>query len=296
MKRGIRYGLSGVAGLALAAYLGAVGFLMAREDTMVFSGAGRTGARGAVPAAGTGLTWDSVRVRADDGVPVFLLESRLGDPAADPWVIFFHGNGALVGDRGCVERYRLLREAGFDVLAVEFRGYGESAPAGPPSEEGVFADARAAWTYLTSSLGVDGGRIVVYGWSLGSGPATYLAVEKHPAGLITEGAFTSLPDIGADRYPWMPVRAVMHTRFDNLRRAPDVSVPWLIFHGRSDEIVPFSHGEALEEAAPDARLIPLGAGHDDGVTGDRDIALATLRKLSAEIMEETVPRSNREDP
>lgn len=265
----------------------AVGYMFSRETALVFVSAGErpvTRARSVLPAAGT-VPWDSLRIAAPDSVPVFVLESRVDSSAGRPWVIYLHGNAGLVGSRGNVGRYLLLRESGFNVLSVEYRGYGASSQAGAPSEQGVYADARGAWEHLTRARSVAPERIVVYGWSLGSGPATMLASEFRPAALITEGGFTSLPAVGAEMYPWLPVGLIMRTRFDNLARAPKVASPWLVFHGRQDEEIPFAHGEALSAAAPRARLVPLAAGHDDGVLGDRATALATLRQLA-----ESIPR------
>ena len=273
-------------GIVLVLYGAAIGYMVSRETALVFVSAGErpvTRARSLLPAAGT-IPWDSLRVPAADSVPVFVLESRVDSAPLRPWVIYFHGNAGLVGSRGNVGRYQLLRESGFNVLAVEYRGYGVSSAAGMPSEAGVHADARAAWEHLTRTRGVAPERIVVYGWSLGSGPATKLASETRPAALITEGGFTSLPAVGAELYPWLPVGLIMRTRFDNLARASSVASPWLILHGRQDEEIPFSHGEALSAAAPRARLVTLAAGHDDGVLGDRATALAALRQQAEALM------------
>jgi fermentation-respiration switch protein FrsA (DUF1100 family) len=266
--------LFGAGTVGALGYGSAVGFLAFRETSLVYVGAGARHATRIVPLEAA-VPWDTLRVPAADTVPVLLLESMLNDSA--PWAIYFHGNFGLLGSRGNVRRYELLRDAGFNVLAVEYRGYGASVSAGTPSEQAINADAAAAWDYLTRRRGVDPRRIVIYGWSLGSGPATRLAAERGPAALITEGAFTSLPDVGAEVYPWVPVRLVMRNRFDNLELARTLSIPWIVFHGRVDDVVPFSHGESLAAASSHARLIPLAANHDDGVIGDRDKALAVLR-------------------
>ncbi len=273
--------LAGVTGGALLLmYSGAVGLLAFSETAMVFVSAGKRLAMRAVPPDNSGLKWDTLRVRDAEGTPVLLLESRLEHAMFRPWAIYFHGNAGFVGSRGNVERYHLLREAGFNVVAVEYRGYGASARLGAPSEEGVYRDARAAWRHVTGSLGIDPSRVVLYGWSLGSGAATMLAAEERPAALITEGAFTSLPDIGAAMYPWVPVRLIMRNKFDNLERASRLSVPWLLFHSRNDDVVPFAHGQALAAAASHIRFVQLTAGHEDGVLADREVALAALRTLA----------------
>lgn len=287
-RKPIRYVIRGLVVL-LMFYVAAAGLLATREDSIVFRGATFEAPRGLVPPITDGLPWDSLRIEADDGSRVFLLESTFADPAKVLWALFFHGNGGLVGSPSSVGRYELLREAGFNVLAVEFRGYGASAAAGPPSEDALYADARAGWRYLTGTLGISPDRVIVYGWSLGSALATHVAAESAPAAVVTEGAPTSLVDVGAARYPWFPVRWIMRSQFDNLERSMHVSSPWLILHGRWDVDVPFHHGQALADAARNGRLVPLNAGHD-GVTVDRDVALGALRELAQQVATSASPR------
>ena len=246
-----------------------------------FSPSEATAGLPAVPGEGSEIPWDSLRIQADDGRSTFLLISRLDEPIGGRWAIFFHGNAMLVSGSG--GRYELLRDAGFHVLAVEFRGYGASISVGPPTEEGVYRDAMAGWTYLTETLGVASDSIVVYGFSLGSGLATYVAAQTHLAGVITEGAFTSIPDLGVARYPWLPIRLVARNRFENLQRAKSISDPWLIFHGLNDRVIPFSHSEALAGAARDAQVVPLEAGHDGGVTAEREVALEALQDFARDV-------------
>lgn len=268
-------------GAALLAYAGIVAFLAFSETTLVYVSAGE-GRRGRpVPQADASIPWDTLRVRAADGIPVFLLVSRVDTSANRPWAIFFHGNAGMVGSRSSVARYALLRDAGFNVIAPEYRGYGASVAAGPVSEAGVHADARATLAYLTDSLRVASWRVLVYGWSLGSGPAARLAADHDLGALVTEGAFTSLPDVGAEAYPWVPVRLIMRNRFDNLGLARRVAESWIVFHGRRDSEIPFAHGEAIALAGRTARLVPLDADHDDGVVADRRIALRELEALAA---------------
>lgn len=283
MKRSFRTPLFVLADAALLTYAGVVVFLALSENALVYVSAGE-GRRGrAVPAEDAPIPWDTMRVRAADGVPVFLLVSRVDTSSGRPWAIFFHGNAGMVGSRSSVQRYALLRDAGFNVLAPEYRGYGAAAASGPTSEVGVYADAGAALGYLTNALRVPSRRIVAYGWSLGSGPAVRLAAEFDLGALVTEGAFTSLPDVGAELYPWVPVRMIMRNRFDNIVLATRVAEPWIVFHGRRDSEIPFAHGEAIALVGPTARLVPLDAEHDDGVIADRARALRQLRQVHDEM-------------
>ena len=293
MKRARRilvWTLASLLSLVVIIYLGAVGFMTMRESELVYPGAYRTGGVGLAVQDSTGASWDTLRVAADDGVRVFLLDNRLPAGSHTPWILYFHGNGGHVGSREAIRRYRIFHELGFDVLAVEYRGYGESRGT-KPSEAGVYADARAGWKYLTGTLRVDPGRIVIYGWSLGSGVATNLAAEVRPAGLITEGTFTSLPAVGHSLYPWLPTRLIMRNRFDNLSKANRVQAPWLLLHGRHDQEVPFQEAEHLASAgAAHARLVPLDAGHDV-LLGDRSGAEAALRTFADSVLGVPAPGS-----
>ena len=173
---------------------------------------------------------------------------------------------------------------------MEFRGYGMSA-AGQPSEHGLYADALASWNYLTQQVGVDPQRIVVYGWSLGSGVATHLASQVEPAGLITEGAPISLPEGAQERYWWLPTDLIMKNRFENLARADSLSLPWLLFHSRNDEVFPFSHAEALADAAENTRIVGLNTGHNGGVAEPPEMALPALRAFADAVSEDPRPGS-----
>jgi uncharacterized protein len=258
--------------------------MVAREPALVYVSALGRRPGTAVPAVDARMPWDTIRIRGASGVPVFLLQSRLDAAGHHPWVLYFHGNAGLVGSRGNVLRYRLLREAGFNVLAVEYRGYGASIETGAPTEQGLYDDAIAAWDFLTGTLGVAPEHVVIYGWSLGSGPATYLAAQHKAAALVTEGAFTSLPDVGADRYPWVPVRLLMRNRFDNLSRAARLASPWTVFHGRKDTDVPFSQGRALVAAARWARFVPLAANHGEGILADSTTSLRVLSDIARQCL------------
>jgi uncharacterized protein len=178
-------------------------------------------------------------------------------------LLFLHGNaGNLEHRRGILEG---LRELGAGVLAIDYRGYGRSP--GSPSEAGLHADARAAHDWLAAR--VDPARIVVYGESLGGGPACELAATAPVGGLVLQSAFTSVPDMAARVVPWLPGRWLVRTRFDNLAKVGAIACPKLVLHSRADEVVPFAHGERLFAAAREPReCVWIGAaGHNDPVLG-----------------------------
>jgi hypothetical protein len=177
-------------------------------------------------------------------------------------VLLCHGNAGDVRDR--IPHVRLLAAAGLDVLVFDYRGYGASS--GRPTVEGTRRDARAAHDALLARA--SGRRVLYLGESLGAAVALGLAVERPPAGLVLQSAFTSVRDMAALHYPFVP-RAVVPGVYDSLALVPRLRAPLLVLHGERDEIVPASHGERLLAAAPDPKAIHVfpRLGHNDLVDG-----------------------------
>jgi uncharacterized protein len=180
-----------------------------------------------------------------------------------PVVLFFHGNGDSWS--GGAAANRLLAEAGYGVLLAEYRGYGENP--GEPSEEGLYADARAALGWIEAQ-GFAAEQVAVIGNSIGSGPATQLAGETRVGGLVLVSPFASLPDVVAEKFRWLPVRWLVRDRFDNAAKLAAVTSPVLLLHGQADSMIPDTHARRLAEAVPQARLIVVpGFGHELAYAG-----------------------------
>lgn len=272
--------------LVVAFYGVALAYLRIVEPSQAFVGADLDGNERLVFSGEVSLPWDTVRVTTDDGVSVLLLESRLADSLDAPWVIYFYGRAGRLADRKGFAMFRLFREVGLNVLSVDYRGYGASQKI-QPTEAGIHADARAAWRHLHETRGVPASRIVLYGYSLGGAVVVHLAGEVFPAALVTEGAFSSGPAWVQSHHPWAPaalIRPVMRNRFESLKKADFLPIPWLLFHGRHDEVTPFSHAEALAETTAGLRrLIPLECGHEDAVELERDRMLGALEDFLGEL-------------
>jgi fermentation-respiration switch protein FrsA (DUF1100 family) len=181
-----------------------------------------------------------------------------GEPRAH--VLFLHGNAGNIGDR--VPHVELLAGAGLDVLAFDYRGYGNSS--GRPSERGTYLDARAALAELRRRPGVDPDRVVYVGESLGGAVALELALHAQPAALVLQSTFTSIRDMARLHYPVVP-RAAVPDAYPSLRLVAGLRAPLLCLHGDRDEIVPLAYGEALFEAAPEPKRLHVLAGvaHND---------------------------------
>lgn len=212
---------------------------------------------GPVPPAATMLPNGQDVVLDSDGI-------RLGAwyfPVAGggPAVLVCNGNG---GDRsGRIALAAALNRIGLSVLLFDYRGYGGNP--GQPSEDGTAADAQAAQAWLAAQPGVE--KIVYFGESLGGAVAVGLAVERPPAALILRSPFTSLPDVGAMHYPWLPVRRLLMDRYPSIDRIGSVHVPVMVIAGDRDDIVPEALSRRLYDAANEPKryvLVP-GAGHND---------------------------------
>jgi fermentation-respiration switch protein FrsA (DUF1100 family) len=184
------------------------------------------------------------------------------------WILLLHGNAASAFSADQLRHGEVLRAAGFSVLGIDYRGFGMSP--GVPSETGMYADAEAAFESLLHR-GIAPERIILLGHSLGSGPAVSLATRHRAAALVLFGAFTSIPDAAAERYPWLPVRYVASVQFDSLARMHSVQIPVVIAHSRADTTIPYRHALKLYAAAREPkRLLIFDAPSTDGFGGHVD--------------------------
>jgi fermentation-respiration switch protein FrsA (DUF1100 family) len=159
-------------------------------------------------------------------------------------VLWFHGNAEWVS--GFAWLVRELRPARAAMLVVEYRGYGSST--GRATVAGITRDALAAWDWLAARPEIDSLRTVVYGRSIGSGPALHVAAERPVAGVIVESGFTSLRGLARRHYPFFP-SALAGSGFDNVATIARVRAPILLVAGQRDAIVPSAMGGALAAAA-----------------------------------------------
>jgi alpha-beta hydrolase superfamily lysophospholipase len=184
------------------------------------------------------------------------------------WMLHLHGNADSAFSPWQVRHCEALRRSGFNVLEIDYRGFGPTP--GRPSEAGMYDDSEAAYRELLRR-GVPPNRIILLGHSLGSGPAVLLATRHSAAALVLFGAFTSIPDAAAERYPYLPVRLVVGVQFNSLARIGDVHMPVVIAHSRGDTLIPYSHALKLFAAANEPKhLITFDAPTNDGFGGHVD--------------------------
>jgi hypothetical protein len=156
-----------------------------------------------------------------------------------------------------------------NLFAYDYRGFGASD--GVPSEAGVYADAQAAYRYLTDSLQVPPSRIILFGHSLGTGVTIELARHAPAAGMIVEDAYTSVADRGQEAFPFLPIKLIAASRFASIEKVGDLHLPKLFLHARNDSTIPIAHGRKVFAAAAEPKtFVELNGGHADAYTVDRD--------------------------
>jgi len=224
------------------------------------------GGQTAATPSDVGLTYQQVELRTTDNLKL----SAWYLPAEDERgvLLFCHGNAGNISHR--LDSLLLFNRLQMSVLIFDYRGYGQSE--GQPSEQGTYTDALAAWDYLLTQKGKQPEKIVIFGRSLGAAIAAELATHVKPGALILESAFTSVPDLAAEIYPFLPVRLLSRFSYDTRTRLTSLACPLLIIHSNDDEIIPYSHGERLYAAAHEPKhLLNISGGHNDGflVSGNR---------------------------
>jgi uncharacterized protein len=176
-----------------------------------------------------------------------------------PVLLYFHGNGGSLSWRA--ERLRALTADGMGLVALSYRGYGGST--GTPTEAGLIEDGRSAYGFASKRYGTE--RLALWGESLGTGVAVALAAEKPVTRIVLESPFTSVADVGARIYWYLPVRWLIKDAFPSDRRIGKVTAPVLVLHGARDTIVPIALGERLyaQITAPKRFVRFPSGGHND---------------------------------
>ncbi len=237
--------------LVYAVFVGSLALM--QKDLLYFPGAVRF-----VPQEWSLKELDPLISTTEDGLKI---TSWYSPPRARDklTVVFFQGNTGHLGYRNY--KVRPWLDAGYGVLMVGYRGFGN---VGVPSEEGLYMDAQAALDAVRTKDVPENG-MVFYGESLGTGVAVQMATEYAVAALILEAAYTSIPDVGADRYPWVPVRWLLRDRYDSLDKIKKVHAPLLLLHGELDRVVPVKFGKELFDEArqPKQAVYVPEAGHND---------------------------------
>ena len=207
-------------------------------------------------AAGFPQAEEHVLTTADgEKIIVWHMPAKPGRPV----ILYFHGNGDYLA--GFFARFRDFIADGIGIVAPAYRGY--SGSSGKPSEQGLLQDADAAWAFTTSRY--DASRIVVWGFSLGSGVAVALAAQHPVSKLVLEAPYSSIADVAASAFPILPVRLLLQDPFRSDLRIGQIKAKLLFMHGARDGTIPIVFGERLFALAGEPKQFvrfPDG-GHND---------------------------------
>ena len=251
--------LSSIVGVAALCYIAACMYLWHAQRQLIFI----PDARVDVTPSAVGLQFVQVTIPLGEGSAITAWWLPSADTSAV--VLYLHGNDGNIGRE--LHRLQLLHGLGLPILAIDYRGYGQSS--GPfPSEAQVYEDAVSAWTFLVHVQGIEPRRIIIYGHSLGAAIAVELELRRGPAcAVVLDSAFTSMTDMARREYRWIPVNVLLHQHFDVLLKIGRLKAPIVLVHGRADREVPFEMSERLYAAAqaPKRLLLIDGAGHEDAM-------------------------------
>lgn len=225
-----------------------------------------------------GLRYEDVNFETRDGLRLhgWYIPVR----GASYTVLFLHGNAGNISHR--LESLAIFNRLGLNTFIIDYRGYGNSQ--GTPDENGTYQDALAAWDHLRQAKQKKPEDIILFGRSLGGAVAAWLATQVNPGGLILESTFTSLPDLGADHYWFLPVRWLSRYQYSTQAQLSAVSAPVLIAHSRDDRIVSFRHAQNLYAVAnPPKQFLELRGGHNEGFVVSGDAYEDGLRRFVASL-------------
>jgi fermentation-respiration switch protein FrsA (DUF1100 family) len=218
---------------------------------------------------------EEARIFTSDGLELQGWYFKAAEPDAAT-ILFMHGTSYNASDMWVTaERARAFNDFLSGVRAnfflFDYRGYGKNG--GTPTEEGTYTDAASALSWLYQRQDIDLTKLFFYGFSLGTGIATELALREPSAGLILRAPFTSIRDLAIDRHPrlrallvvapWLPL-----TNYDTLSKIGRLDRPLLVMHGDADRTVPERMGQRVFEAAPEPKMyvsFPNGT-HSDFAT------------------------------
>lgn len=263
-----------IIGVVIGLYLIVLLFVYAMQEKMLFF---PTEAIEATPAE-IGLHYTDVYFTTEDGIKLHGWYIPCEKVTAT--LIFCHGNGGNISHRlNSIEQFHTLS---LSVFIFDYRGYGQSE--GTLSEDGTYKDAAAAWKYVTEEQKTPPERIIVFGRSLGGGIASWLAANRPAKALILESTFTSIPDIAAIHYPFIPVKWLTKYHYNSQERVADLTIPKLFIHSPGDEIVPYKLGGKLyQSAAEPKRFVKLSGSHNEGFTESHDVYMRGLSEFISSV-------------
>lgn len=237
--------------LVVLAYAGVVGYMYLNQRALQYDADGEITALADAGIVGA----EAVAIPVGDDV----VNGWFAPPteAGRPVILYYKGNsGSFTAE---YERYAQWVAEGYGFVAFDYHGF--PATPGAISEQQILEDAIAAYEWAEGQ----GYPLVIWGRSLGTGPATYVASEEQAAALLLESPFLSAVTVAAERYPFLPVTWVMLDQFRSNEWIADVDEPVYVVHGTADRTIDVSNGERLYALAPNPAELWLV---EEGTHGD----------------------------
>jgi hypothetical protein len=224
-----------------------------------------------------GRPFEDATFGASDGVKLngWFFPADTNSPRAPLAFLICHGNAGNISHR--LGHVAALLQTGASVFVFDYRGYGRSE--GRPDEPGTYLDAQAAHAWLRQK-GFAGTNIVAIGESLGGGVASELAVREPLGGLVLLCTFTSVADLGAEWFPWLPVRWFGSIKYDTRAKLPRLRLPVVVIHSRADTLIRFPHAERNFAVANEPKLLwEIAGDHNDFIEVGREQYVAGVEKF-----------------
>ncbi len=197
-------------------------------------------------------------------------------PESQFTVLLFHGNAGNISTE--METYKTLQKLKLSVLSYDYREYGLSK--GKLSEAGMYEDAQAMWDYMVNSRNIQPTKIILFGRSLGTAVATWVAAENQSAGLIFESGFSSMADMARFHYKLVPTDLLLIWQYDSLSRIDRINAPALFLHSEEDTLTPIELSRMVYEAAPQEKTFQLiEGGHSYGFQQSHETYFAGLENF-----------------
>lgn len=253
-----------------------------KQGQWIFSPTDRTWGNTVELASGMDEAWVNYDSK-ETGKPTKLHLLINGNDPAKPLLLYLHGaRWNVVGSAWRIER---MRELGFNVVAVDYRGFGKSA-AENPSEDKAYEDAQAAWDWLAKKY--PNQPRFIFGHSLGGAIAIDLASKvSDERGTLVEGTFTSIPDVFSTlKWGWLPIGWMISQRFDSEKKVAKIGSPLLVVHGSEDRVISPALGKRLYEAASEPKrfeLVQGGSHHNTNSIGQSQYREAIKALFSLEL-------------
>ena len=202
--------------------------------------------------------FEELFLAAQDGAKLNAVHFKAKTPKGV--ILYFHGNAGDLSRWGAMAKSFVEKE--YDVLIMDYRTYGKST--GKLSEAVFYTDAQLFYDYLKQDYNEQD--ITVYGRSLGTAMAAFLAFKNNPQQLILETPYYSMSDVAAYRFPFFPVKKLLKYKFPCYQYVSKVKCPITIFHGTDDEVVPLMSAKKLFHDAPKSQtefIVIKGGTHNN---------------------------------